>query len=479
MSRMGPLAVVLKHEWRRVRRDRALPWLVLLFTAISGYAAWNGGAWAEERRAALAIIAEQSQKYRDEVLSSPQRLDPSQRTDVRLLATTLWHHPALPLTPLAPLSIGQAEGYPYDAKFHVLTPAHRMFDALGTSLANPLVRALQFDLAFVLVFLLPLFLLAGIYDVWAQERDQGTASLLLSQPVRLDTLLAAKALARGATLLLCFTLVSMLTLVVAAPGSGAAVGGLLGAAVVIVLYGAFWILLALAVNVFARRSTEAAIACGAGWLAIVVLVPALLSAGLDLARPAPSHPDYVNTLRMTELDLKKQRRAEPVRTEGTASGQPGDGREELFAELRKTEAAYGKVMAQFNDRRADRSDLATALRFWSPAVLAQDAFDRLAGTDADRALAFQHQALAFLEGLRDFVAPYFTGRQAEAANSAHEVPQFAFREPGGAMRVAVLADVAALLAFGLTALVAIGVGLRRKPAQERISGEDRCSKRSV
>ena len=67
----------------------------------------------------------------------------------------------------------------------------------GAELENP-QRLLsgRLDLAFVLIYLYPLLILAISYNLLSAEQEQGTLALLLSQPVSLRTVILAKVAVR-------------------------------------------------------------------------------------------------------------------------------------------------------------------------------------------------------------------------------------------------------------------------------------------
>lgn len=467
---MSAFRAVLRHELKRAKRDRALPWLILLFAAATGYAAWNGARWAEQRGAALQAIAQQEAKFRAEV--QERTAEGERRRGISIspgnLSLMSWNHPTLPVHPLAPLSIGQADGYPYDAKFHGLTDATRIFQALGVDTANPTASSAGFfDLAFVIVFLLPLFLLAATYDVWAQERDLGTAPFLISQPVQPATLLVAKTLARGGSMLAVMTIVFLIALfsVTVARGGEAASTSLAG--LVVLLYGSFWVLIAAAVNVFPQRSTAAAMACGALWLILALYLPALSSAATDLVRPAPSQAQHISALRTIEVGAQNrldQTRAAARAQLQTAGVNPRDiGMRVELMRLAMEEREYESVVQPYQARDDARRQLASAMRILSPAVAAQDALDRVAGTDATRALAFQAQVRQFLRDLRSFA----TREHPDAAPLPLEerfrrLPAFRFHEASGIARFGPLAvDVAVLLVFSALPLLVLWRALRR------------------
>jgi ABC-2 type transport system permease protein len=73
------------------------------------------------------------------------------------------------------------------------------------------------DVAFVVVYLLPLLIFALSYNLLSVEREQGTLRMLLSQPLNLTTLLLGKVTVRAGALLIFVVLVPLLGLLVARP----------------------------------------------------------------------------------------------------------------------------------------------------------------------------------------------------------------------------------------------------------------------
>ena len=87
------------------------------------------------------------------------------------------------------------------------------------------------------------------------------------------------------------------------------------------------------------------------------------------------------------------------------------------------------------------------------AVTVQSSLDRLAGFDANRALAFREQVYTHLEAMRAFVTPLLLADQALTASDYDVMPNFVFEEPANDGR-----HVLNLLALsGLTALFFYGV----------------------
>lgn len=465
---MSALPTIAWIELKRSLRDRAVAALIIVFALLAAYAAHSGAGWAAERAGTVATAMNEA----DETMALRradfvEKVAAGEKPAFGLIyATALPFRAGLPNAPLAPLSVGQAETYPAAAAIYPFVDPATMFDRFTTGLESPAVlNAGRFDLAFVIVFLLPLLLLAGTYDLWARDRESGSARLQLAQPVRPVPLLATRAAVRGGILLLPMAVIAALS--IGPIGGGSDPSGLAGFVSVVIVYGAFWILLALAVNAFARTSTAAALACGTAWLAIVLLLPALAAAATDLLAPAPSALKYTNDVRAEGLAVRARNlaKAKAAAVPGAAAKPPERAYPETLwtqrREIGERDVRLAPIHAAFAEARASQRAAGNAARFVSPAVMAQDAFDRLAGTDADRAMEFQAQASAFAASTRALAFNWMDrDRLMTLADYDGALPRFAFVErPRGA---ALILDLLALAACGLLAFGVAALGLRRR-----------------
>lgn len=449
-------ASIAGYEIRRLLRDRALPALLLLLLGLGAYAAWNGSDWVRQRQAAIALIEAEEQQMaaraRGFVGNTPMVVLPRAQ-------------PVLPPGPMAPLSIGQSDAYPFTADVVALGDYSQLFGRLWPDIGNPAVRAAgRFDLAFVVVFLLPLALLAGTYDLWTRERERGIAVLVLSQSVTIGALIAAKTLARGAILLLPST-AALLALAVWAGARD--VGGLAALGLAILAYGGFWLAVAALINVFARRSTEAAIAAGVIWLATVVMAPALALAAIDLAAPPPSEMRLATDMkaRMAQIAERQrlQRALHPV-VERTPAPRISDRMRVDYADRVAADRELEPMIASHEAAKRARRELLDKARWVLPSVAMQDALDRIAGSDADRALAFQGQVVGFWQQRRLLHKSYLDRDATQTLAEYDRLPGFRFRDDAGPFQPGVLADLAALVAAASLAL-AIAWTWRRRAAK--------------
>ena len=330
-------------------------------------------------------------------------------------------------------------------------------------LESPSVLAAgRFDLAFVIVVLLPLLLIAATYDLWSRDVENGSARFQLAQPVSPVRLIVTRAAIRGGTLLIAAPLIVCIALAMVGAHD---LSGLAAFAAVVLAYGLFWIALAMLLNLFVRASTTAALAAGTAWLTVVVLLPGMIAATADLMAPRPSALSYTNAVRSAGLEVRAAHAAAAL---AAANAEPRNNYPASLwhsrGEIQARDARLEPIHVAQAEQAAVHRSFAEKLRFLSPAIVAQDALDRLAGTDATRAIAFQHQARGFAAQTRQLAFECMdSGRLMTLAYYNRPLLTFVFAEPS---RVCPLvADLAALMLFTALLLLISARRFRGGPAK--------------
>lgn len=429
-------------ELRLLARENALWALAGLFAAALAYGAWNGANAAEQRRIAAGEITSDAATFEVEL----RRYLTSQSVAARDLAGR-GGIALLPPAPLPWLAIGQDDlspAYEHVSLFRLNNPP----DA-RSELENPShLLAGRIDLAFVLVWLYPLFLLALLYDLMAGDRESGTLRLAVAQGIAPGTWMAQRALARALPMLALAGLAALVASTAGSSGTGALRPAL--AAVVAVAYGLFWTALAVAVNVSARTSAGAATALGAAWVLLVVVAPTLLNAAVEGLYPTPSRPELVAESRRLSAETEK-RGGELLDSfyRDHPELAPASRQADLAAvHLRVQDEvgrAIGPVRRRFEDQLSRQQTVVSRWRFLSPAIAAHEALADLAGTGYWRHRAFREQLAAFKESVAAFYGPKVHRRELITLADINHLPRFTFNEePAAAWSTRVSAGLAGL-----------------------------------
>jgi ABC-2 type transport system permease protein len=439
------LTRVVRHEWRLLFSDRT-PWFVLLLLAVSiGYGVLNGVQWVRFQETTLQNARnEQARRYSDvkkqladimggrrvEGFADPRSPDVAG-------SRVGWQYAAMSPLQLSALSIGQSDVLPYYFK---VTTGSKESVLTSNEIENP-HRLLQgrFDLSFVVIYLFPLLIIAFGYSVISWEQEGGTLALLLSQPVALRTFMAAKIGLRAVLIIAVVVLFSIV---------GLALGGVRISSTdtlirfivwtgIVAAYALFWFGVVLFVASFGRGSAANAMALSAVWLALVVVLPSTLNMAASVLYPMPSRVDMIAALRVASEEASAKGDRLLARYYGdhpdlaAVSDVEKAANDVAITRLAiddEIESRVRPVVDKYDVQLANQQKLVDRFRLFSPAIVAQEALNDIAGTGAARYRHFVSMAESYHAQWRSIFAPMIARKQKLTPAMYDSLPAFEFRE---------------------------------------------------
>lgn len=476
------LGTLMKYEWRNLSTDRAPLAVALVLGAAIAYGAFNGSGWVRFQRAAISEALSEERERLDRIRAEIPAIESGRKTVTAFADPRLpqsfgrnmgTRYAVMPPAPLGSLAIGQSDLYPY--YFRVSTGSKDTF-LNNDEIENPVhLLAGRFDLAFVFLYLYPLVILAFSYNIVSAEKESGTLALTLSQPVSLGRIVMAKVLLRALFVLALAVVLSMAGVIIGGANlaaEGALLRLLLWAGVTAV-YGAFWFALAIAVNALGRGSATNAMTLAGAWLLFVIVIPSVLNVAVKAAYPVPSRVELIQAIRVAGDESTREgskllaRYLEDHPELAPPSGGPGgppDFGTLLVAVNEATERKVQPVLAEFDAQLANQQRMVDRFRYLSPAIVAQAAFNDLAGSSAHRYRHFLIQVDEYHRQWRGFLVPRILKKEKLSPADMERLPSFAFREEATS---AVTGRVAAAFAGLLIPLLLAGLpavnALRRYP----------------
>jgi len=465
---------IVRHESRLLASDRLAVVVALLFGVMLVAAAANGASWALTQSTGRATLAaEQDQRYtkaRAEVAAAAvtaaaAAAEPAWGpANPSYLGSFVGRYVAQAPAPLAALAVGQSDLYTGYSKVNART---REAFVAGDQTENPLLLKVgQFDLAFALLYLYPLFVLALCYDLTSGERDDGTLRLVVSQPVALGTVVVGKLLARAAVVLAPAAIAPLLALwFVGQPLDADALTRLATWTVAVAAYGLLWFALAVAVNAAGRSPEWNALTLSGLWLILVVMSPAAINAVVSAWYPVPSRVEFVNAARAAtdEARVEGSRVLGRFIEEHPEFSVAGDAMKNasVLQAARDDEIArmVAPVVTRFESQLARQHAAVAVLRFLSPAALLQSVLVDAAGTGFERYRHFFAQVDVYHRTWREYFQPLLFANTSLTPAVYDRLPAFIYSEE----RVGAVVARTALPVLGLTAagLLLLVVGLRR------------------
>ncbi len=180
----------------------------------------------------------------------------------------------------AAFSIGQRDVNPFSIKVRMLTLEGQLYDSEISNPRNLLYG--NFDLAFAIVFLFPLLIIAFCHSLISSEQENGVWTLLCSQPVSVRLISIYRLMIRF--LLIVFLAFGLIGASCVIQGSSF---DLRFAYVLLITftYLAFWFAVAAAMISLGKSTTFNAVSLLGVWIVLTILAPALLNLAISTALP--------------------------------------------------------------------------------------------------------------------------------------------------------------------------------------------------
>jgi ABC-2 type transport system permease protein len=486
-------ALIISHEARSLARTSMLSVLLTVLACAIAFAAWSGRNMIDRQMqgadAAIAFEAGMRDAMRADVIKYEQKIEdeggevqfatinhapgsgPPQGTNAGAVGAETAAYAVLPPTGLAALSIGQSD----ISLSYVPVNMRNIVDVTRYSeIENPVNLATgAFDISFVIIFLLPIFILALTYDVLSSEKEQGTLAMIMAHPISLRELMTCKLITRFMILLGVVAVAGLAsTLAVGTqldnPETWMRFGFWAGACL---LYGMFWFFLAVFVNAMGKSSATNGLILAGSWLLFVVIVPTLVSIVATTLYPAPSRMDLVTASReaQTEASFQYMKALDEFYYDHLelVPNAEDKARDFLTLSIANSEAIEKEVRPlydQFQSQLNRQEGLVQQYQYLSPAIMMQQALNEVSGTSADRYEDFMGQVFDFHKEWKDYFAVRFLSKDPLVSADYDRFPEFEYRPES-------LSDVIARLSpaliglFGVMILAGVAAFVRLRSYQ--------------
>lgn len=418
---------MLRSELRLVARDRVV-WIAaivligcILFAASSGMryrAEWQSGASAQIEKGQTRF-ADQLAELRGEKSADPKASYAAGTPGSITIAV-----PAS-VPPLAHFSVGQSDLYPRSTEVGLFTRLDALFRQY--QIQSPLTLASgRFDLAYVIVAILPLLAIVLCFDLIAADRVSGRLPLLAVQAGNPRALVMRRLRLRGALLLS-----PLLVLLVFGLATGSPLVPLLSWIGIAALYASFWLLLCGWIALRPARPEAQAAQLVALWLLFVLALPAGINRLVEQIAPPPSQQQFHATMR--DAEVRAGRRSEEL-LQGYLSDHPEltvSGAEEYAGWMRNSVIVRHTVetetlpVVEARDAQLERAHRAAqVLQFLSPAAAVQVALSDAAGTGPEQQAAYVACVRAYKTALQERLVPPLYRATKLSADEVAALPTF-------------------------------------------------------
>ncbi|NVJ46196.1 MAG: DUF3526 domain-containing protein [Cytophagia bacterium] len=449
----------IRHEIRLLSRNYWFISLSLVLVVLCLYAGHNGLQHFERRQLdqqqALEAQQAKEQLVREVAvaLSKGEEHPNYYRLSPMNLAIAKGELATMPATEMSKLAIGQSDLYTHQLK---ISSSEDLATLSFNELNNPVQLLFgNFDLTFVLAYLVPLVIIAFTYNLRTQELESGRLKLLASSPISTNLWLLQRFIIRYCSLAIILTLVLIATVLL----TGIAVSTqLLTFFLLTYAYLAFWFGISYLVNIVGYSSARNAVSLLSLWILLVLIVPTVINQAANTVYPMPSRVTLLNEIRQAKTDLGKEQDKvldEYLRNHPELIRDEGENEyiywQRFYASQEMMEKQLSPLIERFDDQLTKQQKWVDTWGLLSPAVLFQDGATQLAGTSSKNYNEFKGYFRSFSKNWRAHFMPFVFDNEMLELNDLDNIPEFEYRSlidaSGVFINISVLLILSVLLAL--------------------------------
>ncbi|MBS9461944.1 DUF3526 domain-containing protein [Flagellimonas sp. 389] len=429
-----------KYEWLLLIRNRWIQVLTILLLILFGFAVYNGIQKVDARTSNIAEAINQFKTGEKEMLAQLDSIDKGFEVNA-----SSW------LVPTRPIVIGNLHprvvNMPAKSTAFVATGQSDLFahyvqpivtgddSTLSFKEMTSPVQLLfgSFDLAFVIVYLLPLLIIAFSFNILASERESGSLKLLASQPIDIRIWVLQKLGLRFFWLVIAIIITLSIVFIVFGFDFKTGFMSFVALLSIVIAYALFWFVLAFATNIWIRSSAKNAITLIGFWILFVLLSPSLINQMSNTLYPIPSRTLMLNEMRSIKAEATKKQdeildnflRDHPEYATNDSTQVRGFY-QKYMATQELIQDELKPLLSEFEAQISNQHRLVNASSWLSPALIVQNTLNSIAGTSTEDYQDFKRQSLAFSKEWRNFFKPMLFKDSTFGKSDYKNLPEFEF-----------------------------------------------------
>jgi ABC-2 type transport system permease protein len=437
---MNLLKTVFGFELRMLCRQRLLLCLIAFFFLTGLYSIYDGYHFAKKQITAIDSLERAYDKKFNELANSFKADTTTAEGKVSyaqagIPAVIEYRNPLNAVNRparLMSLAVGQRDLLPY---YDVITRRRNAVQAPNAEIANPeMLAAGNFDLAYVIIYLLPLLAIALSYNTWSKEKEQQTDRLLAVQGKHVERIIFYKLGFR-------FTVVALLAWLLSAIGmisdsllnSFNLITSLLWLFTV-TAYLVFWFSICLLLIKLGRSSAANALYLLAAWCFFLLVSPAITNAIVRQAYPIPLKTDEAVALRENSEAIWAMPKQALIDTfymnnpKYYSLKSPADTSENSTVRFVAYYDLLGRKMTStiedYNQHPQKQHSISAKLGWLNPATKTQYLLNSIAESGQTDYLCYQNQVNRFQKTWVDFMTDYIIHNKNLTLADLHHLPRF-------------------------------------------------------
>lgn len=289
---MTLLSTIFLFEWQQLMRARWLQVSLLLFLVVGLLSIHLSNRTIESRLVQIDSIGQSYHRdYQAALGRFTDTLTDKGKSEAKnaglAVMVNYWlpQNAIKPPAPMAALSLGLADIQPWHQQVKY-TKSYG--DATDMPVSNPMTLfAGNFDLAFVIIYFLPLMVLAYCYNLYSSEKEAGTLAMLTIHGGSIHRIMALKLLFRCLVLATLLVIINVAGFLLAGRHMIPSTSSMLLWCLFTLLNLMFWMAMVFLILAFQRGGNETSLYLVGCWILLLLIVPSLINTYVQSRHPVP------------------------------------------------------------------------------------------------------------------------------------------------------------------------------------------------
>ncbi len=412
------MKTIFLFEWKKLVRSSLNIYLLVFFICLGGYSIYYGYSVTKKQ---VLVIHDLENLYKKQVQTTISYFDADTTTNK---GKALYNKATQPdwiehlITPIATfypnsfssMAIGHRDVYPFYKEISTKDNSLYVFDA---NISNPEILASgNFDLSFVIIYLIPLLMIVLCHNVISEEKEQGTFILIKSQSNHFQKFIFYKLLFRALLLLILTSILSIVAAYWSPISSPLSILDLLCWQFVMICYLFFWFAVCYLFISFQKNAIVTSLYMIGIWLLLSFVIPSLFNFYIDISHPTGIKADMASEKRKIEesvWDLEPKVLLQKFYSHYPEydTENPNDtikyNPKHFVAYYDALEKQLIPIAKIHKDRENERKELMSKLSDFIPTLKIQKTLNQIGNTDFNSYKYFEESTLSFQIKWKKFI----------------------------------------------------------------------------
>ncbi|PKV52592.1 ABC-2 family transporter [Aquimarina sp. MAR_2010_214] len=412
------MKTIFLFEWKKLIRTPFNILLLLFYISLGIYSIHYGNSVTKKQ---MLAIHDLENLYEEQVKTTIGYFNADttiteNKTSYHKAIQPIWiEHLVKPVATFRPnsfssMAIGYRDVLPF---YKEISTTDNSLHIYQTDISNPeILAAGNFDLSFVIIYLIPLLIIVFCHNIISEEKEQGTYTILKLQSNHLRKVLSYKLLFRFLLIIILTCILNTIAIYSAPSSTPVAILDFLCWQFVAICYLFFWFVICYVLISFQKNSVVTSLYMTGTWLLLSIIIPSLFIFYIDVLYPIGIKADMASEKRKIKESvwnlepkvlIKKFRDHHPEYGLENPNDTLKYSAKHFVAYYEELENQLAPIAKIHKDKANKRKKLISRLSEFVPTLKVQKTLNQIGSTDFKSYTYVEESTFSFQEKWKKFI----------------------------------------------------------------------------